>query len=220
MKFCNAPNCGLPVFGKGYCRNHQYMREDFDRRSIVQRGIDRHKKEQEKKRKAGWFDIEKSDDVEHENKFNRSSLPKEFTPSKEQINDANDVVKEFKLGERGKSEIWDWFLDRREDLTGTCKNCGKPSSKNSDKYFHWSVCHIFDKKNFPSIATHPLNFIELCALGDNCCHGQMDNKQLDLIDMNCFSEIIDKAVALYPFIAPNERRKIPPVLLEYIKNEI
>ena len=105
MKFCNAPNCGFPVFGKGYCRNHQYMREDFDRRSIVQRGIDRHKKEQEKKRKAGWFDVENIDDIEYENESYKSSLPKEFTPSKEQINDANDVVKEFKLGERGKPQI-------------------------------------------------------------------------------------------------------------------
>ena len=43
MKFCNAPNCSYPVFGKGFCRPHQYMREDFDRRSIVQKAMDNHK---------------------------------------------------------------------------------------------------------------------------------------------------------------------------------
>lgn len=63
MRFCEAPNCNNPVFstckisGKGYCRNHQYMKDSFDRRSILQRGIDKHKEQQKtKQRKPGWFD--------------------------------------------------------------------------------------------------------------------------------------------------------------------
>jgi len=28
-KTCNADGCSNPVFGKGYCLRHQYMREDF-----------------------------------------------------------------------------------------------------------------------------------------------------------------------------------------------
>lgn len=28
MKICKKENCNNPVFGKGYCRNHQYLRED------------------------------------------------------------------------------------------------------------------------------------------------------------------------------------------------
>ena len=47
MKFCNASTCSSPVFGKGFCRSHQHLREDFDSRSITQRGIDKHKKEQQ-----------------------------------------------------------------------------------------------------------------------------------------------------------------------------
>lgn len=45
MRFCESPNCNQPVFGtckksrKGYCKSHQSMREDFDRRSIVQKAM-------------------------------------------------------------------------------------------------------------------------------------------------------------------------------------
>jgi hypothetical protein len=45
MRFCEASNCGQPVFGtckksgKGYCKSHQTMREDFDGRSIVQKAM-------------------------------------------------------------------------------------------------------------------------------------------------------------------------------------
>jgi len=43
MKFCNAPDCSYPVFGKGYCKSHQHFREDFDGRSIVQKAMDKNK---------------------------------------------------------------------------------------------------------------------------------------------------------------------------------
>lgn len=194
------------------------------------------------KRKAGWFDCERADlstvkdeplqwkqsdnnafDSSEVNRcrmdecaiFPKSSLPTSFTPTKEQLNDANDVVKEFKLGERGKSEIWDWFLDRREEMVGVCQHCSQPSLKNSDRFFHHSVCHVLPKSYFKSVATHKRNFVELCQ----DCHNGMDNCTIDLIDMNCFSEIVDKVVAMYPDIAPNERKKIPAILREYIKTD-
>lgn len=47
MKFCKAPNCDTPVFGKHYCRSHQHLREDFDSRSIVQKAVDKRKTEKQ-----------------------------------------------------------------------------------------------------------------------------------------------------------------------------
>ena len=60
MKFCH---CGQPVFGKGFCKSHQYERADYDKRSILQRGIDK-QKQTGNNRKVGnssaefdiWFD--------------------------------------------------------------------------------------------------------------------------------------------------------------------
>jgi len=48
MRFC-CQNDGVPVFGtdkntgKGYCKNHQYLRTDLDKRSIVQKAMDKNK---------------------------------------------------------------------------------------------------------------------------------------------------------------------------------
>lgn len=35
MKICNVDGCNSPVFGKGYCRYHQYLRTDTKRKIKV-----------------------------------------------------------------------------------------------------------------------------------------------------------------------------------------
>lgn len=114
---------------------------------------------------------------------------------------------------------WNWFLERRKDLKGVCSHCGGKSCKDDDEKFHFSICHILPKEFFPSVAKHPLNFVELC-FWNNSCHTNFDNKQLDLMDMNCFDEIVTKFVAMYPMIAKEERRRIPQVLMNYIEVEL
>jgi len=48
----------------------------------------------------------------------------------------------------------------------------------------------------------------------------MDNGNLDIIQMNCFDEIIEKFIAMYPDISPSERKYIPDTLLQYAKDAI
>lgn len=112
-----------------------------------------------------------------------------------------------------------WFEERRKEMTGSCKHCGGKSCKDNDEFYKFSICHILPKAYFPSVATHEYNFIELCFWNNNC-HGNMDNKVLDLIDMNCWDEIVTKFCIMYPMIAKEERRRIPEVLLQYVKTEI
>jgi hypothetical protein len=112
-----------------------------------------------------------------------------------------------------------WFEARRKDLVGGCKHCGGKSCKEDDKYYRFSICHILPKAYFPSVATHEDNFIELCFWDKNC-HGNMDNKTLDLIDMNCFDEIIEKFQRMYPYVAKEERRRIPQTLMGYVEVDI
>jgi hypothetical protein len=118
----------------------------------------------------------------------------------------------------GDSELEIWFKERRKSMVGICSHCGGRSCKDSDQYYKFSICHILPKALFPSVATHEYNFIELCFWTNNC-HGNMDNNILDLIDMNCWDEIVTKFCIMYPSIAPTERRKIPQVLLNYIEVE-
>lgn len=116
-----------------------------------------------------------------------------------------------------ESELSVWFKVRHGEMTGKCKHCNGKTQKDADNFIN-SICHILSKEYFPSVAINEYNWIELCFY-DNSCHSQMDNKMLDLIDMNCFDEIVEKFVKIYPSIAKNERRRIPAILMQYIETE-
>ena len=146
--------------------------------------------------------------------------------NKVQMQKANDRNKVRALGRTPENKellehhisLDKWFNDRRKEMTGVCQHCGGKSCKDDDKFFKFSCCHLLPKAYFPSIATNPYNFLELCFWGNNC-HGNMDNKILDFMDMNCFDQIIQKFVKIYPSIAKNERRRIPEILLQYLEVE-
>lgn len=118
----------------------------------------------------------------------------------------------------GGADLKRWFEDRRKELTGRCAHCGGRSCKDSDQYWKFSVAHILPKNIFKSVATHPLNYIELCFF-NNSCHTNFDNKTLDIMDLNCFDTVIKRFVSIYPDIIPKERRYIPDVLLQYVEVE-
>lgn len=114
------------------------------------------------------------------------------------------------------SELQRWFEQRAKEMTGTCKHCGGRTTANTSSY-KCSVAHILPKAYFKSVATHPLNWIELCFYS-NSCHSNFDNYSLDIMELNCFDEVIEKFIAMYPFIDEKEKRRIPDVLLQYVKN--
>jgi hypothetical protein len=111
-----------------------------------------------------------------------------------------------------------WFREVRKNMTGKCMNCGGKTEAFTKNY-KCSIAHILPKAYFKSVATNNDNWLELCFYG-NSCHSQMDNKMLDLIDMNCFDTIIKRFAAMCPNIAQDEKRRIPPILIEYLKVEL
>lgn len=194
MRFCSFEGCNVPVFSTdkitrlGWCKKHQYMRTDLDRRTILQRGMDKQKGIESKVRTLG--------------------------------NEQDRVLAEIIA--KGSAEMNRWFNDRRNEMTGSCAHCGGKSEKNSDKYFKFSIAHLLPKSvnsGLPSVKTHPDNWLELCHFGKSC-HTNFDNHMIDIIDLNCFDQVIEKFVKIYPAIALEERRRIPPILLEYLKTEI
>lgn len=118
----------------------------------------------------------------------------------------------------GVKELWEWFVDQRRVMTGVCEHCGGITEKKNDKTFHFSICHILPKHLFDSVKTHPLNKIELCYYG-NSCHTNFDNYIIDITDLNCFDQVVERFIAIYPSIAKEERKYIPDALLQYVKNE-
>lgn len=154
----------------------------------------------------------------------KSALVTSFTPSREQYNEAYDIKAVLKpfvgVGELGK-----WFMDRKAEMIGICQHCsGKTmialiDEAEREAKFHYSVCHVLSKSAFPSVATHPDNWIELCYYG-NSCHKNWDDGHISTTDLNCFGIVIDKIVKMYPSISPEERRKIPAQILEYVKTDL
>lgn len=187
MKFCIAPNCNNPVFGKSYCRNHQYMRADFDKRSITQRGIDKHKKEQQNsniKSKVRGL----------------SSLP-----SNKEMVSSKDV------------ELEVWFIHRAKECKGVCFECGGKSTKGDPKYWKYSICHILPKSLFPSIRTHVLNFVELCYFGNSHHSNMDNNgyEYVQRNMPKTWALIVQRFNLMYPSI--KEKSKIPDILIQELE---
>lgn len=117
----------------------------------------------------------------------------------------------------GNAELKRWFDDRHKEMTGKCKHCNGKTQKGQNNFIN-SIAHILPKAYFKSVATHPENWIELCFYG-NSCHTNLDNYSLDIMELNCFDEVVKKFVSMYPSIAVQERKRIPQVLLNYIETE-
>lgn len=116
------------------------------------------------------------------------------------------------------AELDRWFREIQKSMTGKCQNCGGKTEANT-KHFKNSIAHILPKAYFKSVATHPDNYLELCFYG-NSCHTNFDNKMIDIIDLHCFDQVIQKFTRIYPHIAAEEKRRIPPILIEYLKTEL
>jgi len=128
-------------------------------------------------------------------------------------------IKEQK--ELGTDNILDnWFEERRKEMTGHCILCGGKTEKKNDETYRRSIHHLFEKRKtmFPSVATNSDNWLEVC-FWDNACHSNLHNGTITwqlLMDSAESKIIIEKFKKIYPFIAENERKNIPAILMSYI----
>lgn len=105
-----------------------------------------------------------------------------------------------------------WYDDFRKTMTGVCCNCGGRSLKNDDKRWKYSAAHILPKRPsmFPSVATHPLNVLELCWQ----CHHDFDSSWDKASKMPCFVIAVEKFNEFKDGIAPHELYRIPECFIE------
>lgn len=118
------------------------------------------------------------------------------------------------------SALYDWFMDRGKELTGKCAHCRKKSSKGDPKYERFSVAHIFPKAYFPSVATHPSNFIELC-FWDESCHTSYDQQGIEyLLDGPAWSLMVERFNTFEHLLTQEERgRKFYQQFKKYAQKE-
>lgn len=153
----------------------------------------------------------------------QASLPKQPKQrkaiAKKSAKKIKQEAEERKTNKGGGSELDRWFQARRREMKGVCLHCGEKTTKHQDEWYRAGICHILPKRIFKSVATHPLNWIELCFWKNNC-HGNFDNYTLDITELVCYDLVIERFIAMYPDINPKERRYIPNALKQYVINDI
>lgn len=124
--------------------------------------------------------------------------------------------------EAGTDEGMDrWFIERRKEMKGRCQFCNWKTEKANDETYRRSIAHLLPKRPnmFPSVATNPDNWLELCFYGESC-HTNFDNNIISLELLHDSAEwkiISEKFKRIFPFIAEAERKNIHPLLLKEIQ---
>ena len=189
-----------PVFSKGYCRNHQYKKENYDSRSIMQKAVAK----QEKKIHKGTFDV---------GVLNSEIIPVTTTPESfngEQINRA--IMDEVGTWTAPKDNIgMDAFWKYAEGVIikggSKCWECGDIISRSD---YRNSTGHIFPKSLFPSVADNIYNFV---VVGNRCgCHHKTHTLST-FSQMSIFPTVVNRYLKFGHLITENH--KYLDLFLEY-----
>jgi len=111
----------------------------------------------------------------------------------------------------------DWYIEKVNQQTGTCMECGGSTKNSLFVYAKACVAHVLPKREamFPSVATHTDNDLELCNL--NGCHHRYDNSWEDAATMKVWPIAVEKFKKMLPAIAPGERKNIPDVFWQEVE---
>lgn len=175
MRFCEHSGCSQPVFGtckqsrKGYCRSHQTDRLDFNRKSITQRAIEKHKANptkqivKESRFKRGTFD---ESVLNTEIKY-VTHTPECYNGKRVDIETLDEIgVTGMGSNNIGMDSFWKYAAKVIAN-TERCWECNEYISPND---YRNSTGHIFPKSTFPSVADNIWNFV---VVGNRCgCHNR------------------------------------------------
>lgn len=110
-----------------------------------------------------------------------------------------------------------WFENIKRNEQPVCWETGDhiPS-----KYMRAATAHILPKKNniggFPSVATHPLNYLILSPL--NGSHDKTHTWS-KFQEMKVWPLAVERFKQIYPYIAPAERKYLPDCLIQELTED-
>lgn len=135
---------------------------------------------------------------------------------------AKKIAQDKAIKETGKlmedTELQKWYAKIMQDEQGKCWETGVTINKQDKLGWHGSIAHILDKANYPSVKTHPLNYMILSMWGGT--HGQYDSSWEHASKMKVWSYAIKIINLLYPLLKPEEKRRLPDVIIQEINPEI
>lgn len=125
---------------------------------------------------------------------------------------AEEKLEKEKLGGED-TELVKWYRARQKQLVGRCAETGLVVETKNFKYAVASICHLLPKSTCPSVATHPLNWIEL----NIDFHFKFDAMSWhEKEKLGCWPIIRDRLIMVYPDLDPAEHRFFPASVLQYM----
>ncbi len=141
---------------------------------------------------------------------------------KKAINKISDKKRAEQKAAGDKDGLLDaWFVERRKEMVGRCALCNGKTEKDNDETYRRSIHHLLDKRKgmFPSVATHPSNWLEVCFYG-NSCHTNIHNKTITwelLYDSREWIYIEIKLKSILPFLDKTEYSRLPDIIQKHFK---
>lgn len=212
MRLCEHNGCSQPVWGtckqsrKGYCKMHQTDRLDFNRKSITQRAIEKHKTQNK-----AQIAHQKTKPIQSPTLTDIIEIRGVSVANRGKIGDlfGEDTVK--------RTEMDLYWLSGAKELAKRpfCMECG---NFIPDRYYRSSIAHCLPKRKeygFPSVEANPINRL---FLGTHFCgcHQKYDRSWEDAAQMKIFPLAIEIFKKLYPLIDKSERKNIPEVFRQEI----
>lgn len=111
----------------------------------------------------------------------------------------------------------EWYIEKVNQQTGVCMECGGSTKNSIYVYAKACVAHVLPKRDsmFPSVATHEENALELCTT--NGCHHRYDNSWEDAAQMKVWPIAVEKFRIMLPSIATGDRKNIPDVFWQEVE---
>jgi len=104
-----------------------------------------------------------------------------------------------------------WYAEIMKREEPICWECHKKINKYDTTAWHGSIAHILPKSIFPSIKSHPMNYL---ILGMYCgCHGQFDSNWLFASRMKVIGVAKVRFNEFKDSISSAELRRIPEIFL-------
>lgn len=126
------------------------------------------------------------------------------------VSEKKKAILEEERKDNTDTELQMWFKYQMGRNKKVCQNCGVSLSHYDLKSWHGSQHHILEKSLFPSVKCEMENNL---VLGMWCCHSQWHTSWSNASKMPVFKLAKEKFNLFKDRISPDEKRKIPDVLL-------
>lgn len=151
-------------------------------------------------------------------------LPKEAVAKKKKplkkVSDKRQKELEVEKELRGgcDTELQQWYAAIMKKEEGKCWETGERIDKNDTFGWHGSIAHVLPKNDYPSVMTHPLNYMILKMWGGT--HGQYDSNWENASKMKVWPYAVKIINQLFPMLTKEEKAKLPDIIIQEIDPKI